>query len=172
MQKTDISVGEFVALTRYVLHTAEFGQMKHYQHHRKSTLYHHSLKVAFLCYKYYKRHPRMGRTIGLRDFLLAALLHDYYLYDLHGAGEKHRLHWFRHPGAALRNALLAYPALTRGQRDMIKHHMFPLTLNPPRTRAGWLVCFYDKIAAIHDRYEAWFITYHKHFRSKTQNRIS
>ena len=61
-----------------------------------------------------------------------------------------RLHLFTHPRKALANALEKYPDLTPFQRDMIRHHMFPVTLCPPHTRAGWLVCFYDKVAAFGD----------------------
>lgn len=152
MTKSDISAREFLLLTRDILHTAEFRQMKKYRHHICSTLYDHSVRVAFLCYKYHKKHAYLGKRIALRDFVRAALLHDFYLYDLHGTGEKHRLHWFRHPLSALENALLKYPTLTQIQRDMIRRHMFPLTPIPPKTRAGWILCFFDKVAAIYDRY--------------------
>jgi uncharacterized protein len=151
MEKQLYSVGEFLSLVRDILRTPAFLKMKRYRHHINSTLYAHSLKVAFLCYKYHKRHPRMAKRISLRDFVRGALLHDYYRYDLHGDGQKHTLHWFKHPGRAMENAAADYP-LCRVQRDMIKHHMFPLTLNPPKTRAGWLVCFFDKVAAVHDRF--------------------
>jgi uncharacterized protein len=36
------------------------------------------------------------------------------------------------------------------EEDMILRHMFPLTPVPPRTKAGWLLCLYDKIAALSD----------------------
>ncbi len=147
------STKEFISLVQDILHTAEFKQMKKYRHHVNSTLYAHCVKVAFLCYKYYKRHPKMSKKISLWEFVRAALLHDYYLYDLHGAKEKRWLHWFRHPKDALCNAKRNYPTLTKAQRDIIKHHMFPLTPNPPKTKAGWVVCFYDKTAAIHDRFK-------------------
>ena len=41
-----------------------------------------------------------------------------------------------------------------------KHHMFSLTPMPPTTIAGWLICFYDKVAAISDRFgeNKWEIT--------------
>ena len=94
----------------------------------------------------------MEKRIKLKELVHAALLHDYYLYDLHGTNKKYRLHWFRHPKIALEKAILRYPTLTLTQQDAIRHHMFPLTWNPPKTRAGWLVCFYDKVAAIHDRF--------------------
>jgi uncharacterized protein len=94
----------------------------------------------------------MGKRISSKELVQAALLHDYYLYDLHGSDKRYRFHWFRHPRIALKNAVMRYPSLTAPQKDAIRNHMFPLTWSPPRTRVGWLVCFYDKVAAIHDRF--------------------
>ena len=36
------------------------------------------------------------------------------------------------------------------EQDMILRHMFPLIPIPPKTAAGWLLCFYDKVAALSD----------------------
>lgn len=175
---------EFLSLVWDILRSDEFKQMKRYRSHINSTLYKHSVKVAYLCFRYHKCH-RM--KMDAAELVRGALLHDFYLYDLHGDGEPHRLHWFHHPRAALENALLRYPALTEVQRDMIKNHMFPLTPCPPHTKAGWLICFYDKLAAITDRFgqgrakrtknknkneKKQFITFHKHFNNKTQKAIS
>lgn len=140
---------EFVFLVRDILHSGEFREMKRYKHHVKGSLYDHSVKVAYLCYRH---HKRFGLKTDIADFVRGAMLHDYYLYDLHDSCVSHKFHWFKHPKKALQNALEKYPALTYTQRDMIKHHMFPLTPMPPMTKAGWLICFYDKIAAISDRF--------------------
>lgn len=140
---------EFISFIKDILRSEEFAKMKNYRHHVKGSLYTHSLKVAYLCYRH---HLRFGLNIDISDFVRAALLHDYYLYDLHGDGSSHKFHWFKHPKTALKNALERYPALTHAQRDMIEHHMFPLTPIPPRTQAGWLICFYDKVAAVNDRF--------------------
>ena len=140
---------EFIILIRDIIHSEEFREMKKYKHHIKGNLFEHSVKVAYLCYKH---HKRFGLKTDLSELVRGALLHDYYLYDLHGGNLPHRLHWFRHPKAALENALKKYPSLTSAQKDMIKHHMFPLTPCPPKTKAGWLICFYDKIAAVNDRF--------------------
>ena len=140
---------ELVSLTRDILHSEEFRRMKSYRHHIKGTLYEHSVKVAYLCYLH---HRRFSLKTDLRELVRGAMLHDYYLYDLHGDGREHRLHWLRHPKTALENARRHYPTLTRSQIDMIERHMFPLTLRPPRTVGGWLVCLYDKLAAISDRF--------------------
>lgn len=121
--------------------------MKHHRHHVKSNTFDHSIKVAYLCYRHHKRfHSKMN----LEELIRGALLHDYYLYDWHEKDPSHRFHGFTHPKRALTNALRQYPNLTKTERDMIRHHMFPLTPIPPKTKGGWLICFYDKIAAISD----------------------
>ena len=53
---------------------------------------------------------------------------------------------FFHPSVALENALKDYE-LSKKEQDIIKHHMFPLTIIPPMCREAWLVCLADKICA-------------------------
>lgn len=74
-----------------------------------------------------------------------ALLHDYFLYDWHIPDEvnPHRLHGFYHPGVALRNAIRDYE-LTELEKDIIKKHMWPLTVVPPGCREAWIVTMADK----------------------------
>lgn len=123
--------------------------MKEYKHHLHGNTYEHSVKVAYLCFLHYKRH---NSNVNLNQLIRGALLHDYFLYDRHEKGNPNYVcgfvHGFTHPKRALENAQKAYPDLTRTEQDMIKRHMFPLTPIPPKTKCGWLVCFYDKIAAI------------------------
>lgn len=140
---------EFIALIRDIARSEEFSAMKHYRHHIKGSVYDHSVKVAYLCYRH---HKRFGMKTDLRELVQGALLHDYYLYDLHDKSTPHKLHWLRHPECALQNAVAKYPTLTPTQRDMILRHMFPVTPTPPTTAAGWIVCFYDKVAAVSDRF--------------------
>lgn len=138
---------EFVILVREIIHSEEFRGMKHYRHHIKGNVYDHSVKTAYLCYKH---HRRFGTNINLQEFVRGAILHDFYLYDWHDKDAAHRFHGFTHPRRALENALHKYPDLTRIEQDMILHHMFPLTPVPPTTKAGWLICLYDKVAAVSD----------------------
>ena len=138
---------EFYQLIRDVIKTEEFVGMKGCKHHVKGSVYDHSIKVAYLCYKHHKRH-RMG--IDLCEFVIGALLHDFYLYDWHDRLPAHRMHIFTHQKCSLENALRRYPDLTAAQQDMIGRHMFPLVPLPPKTKAGWLICYYDKLAALSD----------------------
>ena len=54
MKKENIgTLKEFILLVRDILHSEEFGKMKSYRHHIRATLYDHSVKVAYLCFKHY-----------------------------------------------------------------------------------------------------------------------
>jgi len=80
-----------------------------------------------------------------RELIRGALLHDYFLYDWHDKEhvQIHNLHGFYHPGIALKNASAEY-RLTPRERDIIKKHMWPLTMVPPMCREAWIVTVADK----------------------------
>ena len=145
-----ISAKEFLGITRDILTSPEFSGMKAIRSHINGTLYHHSAKVAYLCFRHYKKRGVDSATLA--ELTRAALLHDYYLYDRHKKGSRYKHHWRHHSRIALKNAERDYPTLTARQSDMIAHHMFPVTLCPPLCRAGWVLCLYDKLAAIDDRF--------------------
>lgn len=138
---------EFYTIVRDIVKSEPFLRMRAYRHHVKSNVYAHSLRVAYYCYRHAKRHPQ---RYNCAELVRGALLHDYYLYDWHEMRPGRRLHLFTHPREALSNARRDYPTLTPTQEDIIRHHMFPVLPFPPRTRAGWVVCFYDKLAAMRD----------------------
>lgn len=125
-----------------ILQSSNFHRMKRYIQHGNMTVNDHVLSVT----RY---------SVALDDVLHAhsdrkalirgALLHDYFLYDWHipDAEHSHRLHGFYHPGIALRNASKEYD-LTARERDIIKKHMWPLTVVPPMCREAWIVTTADK----------------------------
>ena len=86
-----------------------------------------------------------------RELIRGALLHDYFLYDWHLPNKANplKLHGFFHPGIALRNALMEYD-LTDREKDIIKKHMFPLTVIPPSCRESWIVCCVDKACSVYE----------------------
>lgn len=86
-----------------------------------------------------KLHIKVDRKALVRG----ALLHDYFLYDWHEKGGGHKLHGFRHPYSALRNASRDFK-LNNIEENVILRHMFPLTPIPPKCREAWIVCMADK----------------------------
>lgn len=115
-------------------------------HHGKVSVFEHSVGVAYMSillahYLHIK--------VYQKEMIRGALLHDYYLYNWHEKEKWHRLHGFKHPYFALRNASSDYK-LSEREKDIIKCHMFPLTPFPPRFRESILVCVADKIVSLCD----------------------
>lgn len=90
-----------------------------------------------------------------------AMLHDFYFYDWrnkHVEGQK-RFHAMRHPNIALTNALDIFE-LNDLERDIIKKHMWPMTIVPPSYLESFIVTLVDKYCAT--------VEFFKHF-SKGEN---
>lgn len=118
-------------------------QMKRYIQHGNTSTYEHCLAVAYYCLWMSRRLPFSFRYDSL---VKAALLHDFYLYDWHTSG--HKGHGFSHPDTAADNAERQF-CLTKHESDIIRTHMFPLTLTKiPRTREAVVLCCVDKICSL------------------------
>ena len=121
------------------------GTRRHIQH-GNMTVHNHVIDVARYSLLINKKF-RIG--CNQHDLIRGALLHDYFLYDWHD--KYHRdvkhLHGFYHPGIALKNALKEYK-LTEREKDIIKKHMWPLTVVPPQCREAWIVTAADKYCSL------------------------
>lgn len=125
-----------------ILQSPNFISTKAHIQHGNMTVNNHCLNVAKYSLALSRRlHIKCNET----ELIRGALLHDYFLYDWHD--EEHikpyNLHGFYHPGRALQNADKEYN-LTERERDIIKKHMWPLTVVPPKYREGWIVTMADK----------------------------
>ena len=69
------------------------------------------------------------------------------LYDWRKDDGWHKWHAFKHGKFALKNAIKEFN-LTDQEKDMIKKHMWPVTIIPPRTKEGFLLTFIDKYCAL------------------------
>lgn len=125
-----------------ILESRNFNSTKEYIQHGNVTVNTHCINVA----KYsvalaHSLHINCSET----ELIRGALLHDYFLYDWHDKDHisPHRLHGFYHPGTALRNAMKEY-RLTDREQEIIKKHMWPLTIVPPTCREAWIVSMADK----------------------------
>ncbi len=121
-------------------------QMKQYIQHGSVSTYEHCVQVAVLCFLM-NRTWKLGADV--ETLVTAALLHDLYLYDWHAKDEGlHRLHGYRHPKRAAKNAA-RYLGVSMDVQDIIRTHMWPLTITQiPRSREAWLVCMVDKYVSL------------------------
>ncbi|MHC1747216.1 MAG: HD domain-containing protein [Cellulosilyticaceae bacterium] len=121
-------------------------QSKQYTHHGNTSVYDHSVSVA---YHSYKLANQLKIQIHERDLIRGAILHDYFLYDWHKRSEAKRWHGFTHPRLALKNAQKDFD-LSEIEKDIIKRHMFPLTPIPPKYVEGVIVCLMDKVCSVNE----------------------
>lgn len=130
----------FYRIANPIINSFVFQKQKDFIQHGKTTTYEHALNVALSCYKYAAR----KKNYHLDDLIKGALLHDLCLYDWHKLEGRKRFHGIRHPKIALNNAL-KYFALSKITKNMIRAHMWPLTLfHFPRYKESWLLWRMDK----------------------------
>lgn len=121
----------------------EFLLLKNYIQHGNTNVYTHSIYVAHLSLSIAKK---LNLKIEERSLIRGALLHDFFLYDWHDKGHP-KLHGFKHPYIALENAKKRYD-LSIKEEDIIKKHMFPLTIIPPRYKESYIICLADKVCSL------------------------
>lgn len=106
----------------------------------------HSIQVAKYSLILSKK---LNIKVNKEALIRGALLHDYFLYDWHSSEHAglSNLHGLYHPGIALKNARREYK-LNSLEKDIIKKHMWPLTLVPPTCREAWIVSAADKYCSL------------------------
>lgn len=129
-----------------ILASENFDRTKEHIQHGNMTVNNHCIDVAKYSLAISKK---LGIPCSRRELVRGALLHDYFLYDWHDKDHRDvkNLHGFYHPGIALRNAAREYK-LTPRERDIIKKHMWPLTVVPPQCREAWIVTAADKYCSL------------------------
>lgn len=147
---TQTQIENFLALIEDLLASEPVQRMKLYVHHGNTTCYAHCVSVAYYSYQFA---VETDAKVNLRSLVRGALLHDLFLYDWHekNAGHPQQFHGFQHPAIALRNAE-KYFDIDFIQRDIIIHHMWPLTPVPPLTKEGYIVTMADKYCAVAERF--------------------
>jgi len=137
---------EIVEYGQDILEAKAFRESKKNMQHGTVSVQEHSMYVTraslFIA-------EELKIRVNKRDLVRGALLHDYFQYDWHiGHPDlEGKLHGFKHPEIALKNAEKEFQ-LTEKQRDIISHHMFPLTLRPPKCKEAWVVTMVDKYCSL------------------------
>ena len=127
-----------------IIASENFRSTRNYIQHGSMPVYRHCMDVADQSIKISKL---LRVNCNERELIRGALLHDYFLYDWHDKNHIHkRPHGFYHPQAALDNARQDF-LLNEREENMIKRHMFPLTLVPPRYKEAWILCYIDKVCS-------------------------
>jgi uncharacterized protein len=142
---TPAETRQFISYTEDLLKSPVVREMQQFTQHGQNSCYTHCIYVAYFAYVYALR---TKAKVNLKDLARGALLHDLFLYDWHikDTVHPHNLHGFKHPTVALRNAEANF-VLDDVQRDIIKHHMWPLTPAFPHCKETYIITAADKYSA-------------------------
>lgn len=119
--------------------------MSGFVQHRNVTCLDHCISVS-----YFSCNICRFLKLDWRSAARGALLHDLFLYDWHDKNSHTRMHAFSHPSIALKNAEIF--ELNDTEKDIIKKHMWPLTVVPPLHREAWVVSCVDKFCAFSEAF--------------------
>ena len=124
-----------------VLDSKGHKRCKKFIQHGNTNVRQHTTSVAYMAVAIARKtHLKYDYSALVRG----ALLHDYFLYDWHEP--HHGLHGYTHASKALENAAAEF-AISPIEADIIKKHMWPLNIKPPRYREAIIVTIADKICS-------------------------
>ena len=130
---------------QYYLHNEAVLKMKEIPAHIGSNCYIHTFKVVK---QVMKKAVKSRKDLDLENLLVAAIFHDYYLYDWRTTKDRPHPHGKYHPGIAAENAKRDFNISEEAQR-LIKSHMWPFNFfTPPKGKEAWLLCNVDTWVAL------------------------
>lgn len=130
-------------------------KMCNFTQHGDTTTFDHCLMVSFKSFQFCRKF-----NLDYRAAARGGLLHDLFLYDWHDKDLEINLHGFYHPGIALRNAEKAF-VLDDKEKEIIKKHMWPLTVAPPKCREAYVICYFDKTCTLKEVFKEWGVSLRK-----------
>ncbi len=135
-------ISKFLYIARPVVNHPDVARLSIYKHHKFKSRLRHVIEVAYISFLWSDLLRLENKSI-----VRGALLHDLFYYDWLQDGP--RFHGFRHHNIALRNAQ-AITNLSKKEEDIIKKHMWPLTIIPPRYIESYIVSMVDTFCSVKD----------------------
>lgn len=121
-------------------------KMKQYRQHFNVNCFDHCLFVSYNSYLICKK-----RKLDYISVARAGLLHDLFLYDWRKRQDGRKgYHAFTHGKIALENAM-KITNLNDKEKDIIKKHMWPVTLEIPKYKETFIITLVDKYFAMVER---------------------
>lgn len=134
---------EYLCLILDLLLEEKVQKMKQYRQHYNINCFEHCLFVSYNTYLICKKY-----NLDYISAARAGMLHDLYLYDWRRRenGRKGH-HAFTHPKTAIEEAS-TFVDLNEKEIDIIKKHMWPVTIAFPKYKETFILTFIDKYFAI------------------------
>lgn len=139
---------EFLSIIDELITNETVQQMKNYRQHYETSCFEHCYVAAYYCYLICKKF-----NLDYKSATRAAMLHDLFLYDWRvRQPDRKGFHAFTHGKIACENACKIFD-LNEKEQDIIKKHMWPVTIQIPKSFEGLILTFVDKYCAISETFE-------------------
>ncbi len=152
----------FLRVAGDLYNSPQLQSLEKFEQHFKINRLQHIRSVAYLSFL-------ISRRLGLdfKSTARAATMHDLFYYDWREDDLSHKLHGYRHPKTALKNAFYLCGTLNKKEVDIIKKHMWPLTIIPPKYLESFIVTSMDKYCATIEMIYSASPKYQKRFHALT-----
>lgn len=144
--KKELTARTYYVLVSDLLEHDEVQRLKQFRHHVHTTRFQHSLNVSYYSYWLCRRF-HWDAVSAAR----AGLLHDLYFYETSEYDREQApnqiSHLTFHPKLALLNASMRF-SLNAIEKDIIVHHMWPISRQRPQYKESFVVSFVDKYVAV------------------------
>ncbi len=139
---------EFQMIIKELIANETVQQMKNYKQHYETTCFEHCYTAAYYCYLICKKYH-----LDYQSATRAAMLHDLFLYDWRvRQPDRKGFHAFTHGKKACENACKLFD-LNEKEKDMISKHMWPVTIEFPKSIEGFILTLVDKYCAVSESFE-------------------
>ena len=139
---------EFQMIIKELINNETVKQMKNFKQHYETTCFEHCYTAAYYCFSICKKYH-----LDYKSATRAAMLHDLFLYDWRKRQpDRKGLHAFTHGREACKNACQLFD-LNEKEKDMIIKHMWPVTIEFPKSIEGFVLTFVDKYCALSEFFD-------------------
>ena len=113
----------FLRFAGDIYNSPQLQSLEQFEQHFKINRLQHIRSVAYLSFLVSRK-----LKLDYRSTARAAMMHDLFYYDWREDDRSHKLHGYRHPRTALKNAYYLCGKLNKKEADIIRKHMWPLTI--------------------------------------------
>ena len=139
---------EFQQIIKPLISNSTVQEMKKYKQHYETSCFEHCYCAAYYCYLICKKYH-----LDYKSATRAAMLHDLFLYDWRvRQPDRKGLHAFTHGQTACKNACKLFD-LNEKEKDIIIKHMWPVTIECPKSIEGFILTFVDKYCALSESFD-------------------
>lgn len=139
---------EFQQIIKPLISNSTVQEMKKYKQHYETSCFEHCYCASYYCYLICKKYH-----LDYKSATRAAMLHDLFLYDWRvRQPDRKGLHAFTHGQTACKNACKLFD-LNEKEKDIIIKHMWPVTIEFPKSIEGFILTFVDKYCALSESFD-------------------